>query len=142
MCAAPDNAIALTMPNTESQQAPQGRLRLSMVNVTSEPSALKARSAIKSEIEAIAAGYGEHDLGVIRVFATIRQVSQIGTGRLDKLLKTLVDAIPALQTIQLIREPGPLSAEQMMARAQEGERDMTAVMERAGREEAEDASPV
>lgn len=113
-----------------------------MVNVTGEPSALKARSAIKSEIEAIAAGYSPHDLGVIRVFATIRQVSQIGTGRLDRLLKTLVDAIPALQTIQLIRESGPLSAEQMMARAQEGERDMTAIMERAGREEAEDASPV
>jgi hypothetical protein len=123
------------MQTLESQAPQQGRLRLSIVNVTGEPSGLKARSAIKAEIERVAAGYAPDDLGVIRVFVTIRQVSQIGRARLDKLLNSLVAALPALQTIQLMQEPGPLSMEQMMERAKQGEQDMAAILEKAERQE-------
>lgn len=113
---------------------PTGQLRFSLLNVPFELSPLKVRAWLHGEVADVQAkASGPHDLVVIRLFISERQVSGISLPKLDRMCQSLVDKHANLQTIQLHVCRHELTAAEMQDEARvanEDMRELVALMEK------------
>lgn len=102
-----------------------GQLRFSLLNVPFELSPLKVRTWLRGEIADVQyKSNGPHDLIVVRLIISERQVAGITLPKLDRMLQSLVDKHPNLQTIQLHVCQHGLTAAEMQEEAKLAGEDM------------------
>lgn len=113
----------MTEPNTH--------VRLSLLNVPADLTALKFRSWIREEAadidrRSIEAGM-RHSLTVIRLFLPARLHSAIGWPKLDRLLQEIVDRFETIHRVELRVVEAALSIDEMDAESKLAEAELQAL---------------
>lgn len=104
------------------------KIRMSLLNVTPDVSALKFRTWIKNQAADIQRGASDDDVIVIRLFMPIRLIGAITQSKLDRLLSSVVDAHPSIHRIELIEVEQSLSVDQMQQESEQAKGDLAEVV--------------
>jgi hypothetical protein len=89
------------------------QVRLSVLNVPGDLSALKLRGWLQAQAREIQEASGENAYVQIKLFLTKKQRFALTPKKLDSLLTSIVDGYSAIHTIELKVVDEPLTAEQM-----------------------------
>lgn len=108
------------------------KLRMSILNVTPDISALKFRSWIKEQAVDIQINADDTDFIVIRLFMPLKLIRAFGRSKLNKLLGEIAHAFPNVYRIDLREVEHSLTVPQMQEESVRGQEDLSSIIEEIG----------